>query len=105
MCATYFHCSAYQLHPNNLGSYSQSLKNFKNGFFRVVVNDTGRSHYYDKNKNLKFLFYWINNLTRYQNWSREDMTDEERRILSFLDEHLCRLLTREIVKMYLSPHP
>jgi len=42
-------------------TYYNSFKKFKNGFFRVVVNPTGRSYFYDDHNKLKLPFYFLLN--------------------------------------------
>lgn len=67
-----------------------------------MVTDKVHSHFYDENGNPKFLFYLtIDNLIRYQEWLRDNMANDDKRILSIIDQLPCRLPTREIVKIYL----
>lgn len=54
-----------------LGAYSQSFKKFKNGFFKVVMNPVGHSHFYDGNDNRKLPFYGIDNPLRYNEWPKD----------------------------------
>jgi len=42
---------------NGLVAFTQSFKHFKYGFFKVVVKQAGRSHFYTVDGNTKFSFF------------------------------------------------
>ena len=42
---------------NRLDAFTQSFKHFKDGFFKVVVKQAGRSHFYTADDNTKFSFF------------------------------------------------
>jgi len=42
---------------NKLDAFTQSFKHFKDGFFKVVIKQVGRSHFYTADGNTKFLFF------------------------------------------------
>jgi len=41
---------------NRLDAFTQSFKHFKDGFFKVVVKQVGRSHFYTNDGSTKFPF-------------------------------------------------
>ncbi|WVY96404.1 hypothetical protein V8G54_028555 [Vigna mungo] len=55
---------------------------FKKGFFRIVVKLVGRLHFYDKNDNPKFPFYWTNNPLR----PKDILSVQDRRIVGILEQ-------------------
>lgn len=80
-----------------LGVYSYSFKNFKNGFFRVVINLVNRSHFFNENGDKKFLFYWTNNLLRYKKRPKDILFEEYWRIISILEQLSKKFPTKNIV--------
>jgi len=44
-----------------LDSFSQSFKNFKDGFFKAMVKEAGRAHFYSEDGSTKFPFSWTDN--------------------------------------------
>jgi len=43
------------------GRTHQSFKHFKDGFFKAVVKEAGRSHFYNDDRSTKFPFSWTDN--------------------------------------------
>jgi len=80
--------------------YTVSYKNFKTGFFRVVIEPTRRQHFYYGDVP-KFPLHWTPNSVHYLYWPRSSMTDEDQIIFSLFDRLPRRLPTRKILKLYL----
>jgi len=59
---------------NRLDTFTQSFKYFKDGFFKVVVKQGGRSHFYIGDGITKFPFYWTSNPWRYKGLTREELS-------------------------------
>jgi len=62
-----------------LDDFTQSFKNFKDGFFRVRVLAGGRSSYYDGGGYPKFSFYWTESPSRLEAVSKEILDVDSRR--------------------------
>ena len=87
-----------------LAPYSSSFKNYKNTFFRVVINHVGRSYFFDGDTP-KFPFYWTRNPLHYDEWPRTMMSAEDCEVLNLLDSLPRRLPTKRIVAILSSPRP
>ena len=90
---------------NNLEAFTQSFKHFKDGFFKVVVKPTGRSHFYTADGNTKFPFFWIGNPWRYKVISREDLLVGEKEVVDTLMQFSDKMPTKGLVRVYSSVHP
>jgi len=87
-----------------LAPYSSSFKNYKNTFFRLVMNPPVRSYFFDGDV-AKFSFYWTHNLLHYDEWPRTMMLAEDCEVLNLLDSLPRRLPTKCIVAILNSPRP
>ena len=56
--------------------YTTSYKNFKTGFFKVVIEEGGRQFFFD-GETPKFPFYWTKDPTRFNLLPRSLMTDDD----------------------------
>jgi len=65
---------------NRLDAFTQSFKHFKDGFFKVVIKQVGRSHFYTADGNTKFPFFWTGNPWRYKVILREDLSVAEKEV-------------------------
>jgi len=90
---------------NKLEAFTQSLKHFKDGFFKVVVKPTGRSHFYTADGNTKFSFFWTGNPWRYKMISREDLSVDEKEVVDTLMQFSDKMPTKGLVMVYNSVHP
>jgi len=81
--------------------YTTSYKNFKGSFFKVVVEEEGRPFFFD-GETPRFPFYWTKDPTRFNVWSRSLMTNDDLEVLSILDPLPRKILTRPLVRAYLS---
>jgi len=81
--------------------YTTSYKNFKGGFFKVVIEEEGRPFFFD-NETPQFPFYWTKNPMCFSVWSRSLMTDDDLEVLSVLDQLPRKIPTRPLVRAYLS---
>jgi len=66
---------------NRLDAFTQSFKHFKDGFFKVVINQVGRSHFYTADGNTKFPFFWTGNPWRYKVITREDFSVADKEVV------------------------
>jgi len=56
------------------------------------------------NNKPKFLFYWTDEPFRNKEWPKDIMSDEDKRILSILEELPLKLSTTNIVSVCLLPY-
>jgi len=88
-----------------LDVFSQSFKHFKDGFFKVVMKEVGRLHFYNKDGSTKFAFSWMNNPRRYKDMKKGELSMEDRQVVEFLGKFSNKLSTKSLVRVYLSMHP
>ena len=67
-----------------LDAFSQSFKHFKDDFFKVVVKESGRSHFYNKDRSTKFPFSWTDNPWRYKDMKKEELSASDRGVMEIL---------------------
>jgi len=62
-----------------LDAFTQSVKHFKDGFFKAMVKEVGRLYFYNDDRSTKFLFSWTDNPWRYKDMKIEklSMADKE----------------------------
>jgi len=92
-CFLYF----YDTRPNNritwlslvsrpgisiLNAFSPSFKHFKDGFFKIVVKQSGCSLFYNEDGSTKFPFNWTNNPQRYKGTRKEELSMNDKWIVS-----------------------
>ena len=88
-----------------LDAFSQSFKHFKNGYFKVVVKEGGKSHFLNADGSTKFPF----SLTGSPSWYKDIGTDElwaaDREVVEVLMKFTDKLPTKGLVRVYNSIHP
>jgi len=90
---------------NRLDAFTQSFKHFKDRFFKVVIKQDGRSHFYTADCNTKFPFFWTGNPWRYKVISREDLSVAEKEVVDTLMRFSNKMPTKGLVRVYNSVHP
>ncbi|KAK7376326.1 hypothetical protein VNO78_34792 [Psophocarpus tetragonolobus] len=94
--------------PKNplLQLYTTSYKNFKTGFFKLLVDpETGPKHFCDQDGGWLFPFYWQRAPRRYDSYPAELLTTEEVTAVAFLDLLPRRLPVGKLIKLFQSPTP
>ena len=88
-----------------LDAFSQSFKHFKDGYFKVVVKEGGKSHFLNADVSTKFPF----SLTGSPSWYKDIGTDElwaaDREVVEVLMKFTDKLPTKGLVRVYNSIHP
>ncbi|QCD96232.1 hypothetical protein DEO72_LG6g934 [Vigna unguiculata] len=90
---------------NRLDAFTQSFKHFKDGFFKVVVKEVGRSHFYTNDGGTKFPFFWIDNPWRYKGMAREELLVANREVVDAVMRFSDKMPTKGLVRVYNSVHP
>ena len=90
---------------SRLDAFTQSFKHFKDGFFKVVIKQAGRSHFYTADGNTKFSFFWTRNPWRYKVIPREDLSVAEKEVVDTLMRFSDKMPTKGLVRVYNSVHP
>jgi len=87
-----------------LSPFTFSYKNFKGGFFKILIEKTGKKYFYNGDVT-KFPFYWTNSPLKFNSWSCHSMKPEDLQVLSILDHLSRKLPTRALLQIYLSQKP
>ena len=90
---------------SKLDAFSQSFKHFKDGFFKVVVKEIGRSLFYNEDESTKFPFSWTDNPWRYKDMKREELSVVDREVVEVLMRFSNKMPTMGLVRVCLSMHP
>jgi len=90
---------------NRLDAFTQSFKHFKDGFFKVVIKQVGRSHFYTADDNTKFSFFWTGNPWRYKVMAREDFSVADKDVVDAVMLFSDKIPTKGLVRVYNLVHP
>ena len=90
---------------SRLDAFTQSFKHFKDGFFKVVVKEGGRSHFLNAYGSSKFPFSLTGNPWRYKDMSTDELSAADREVLEVLMKFTDKLPTKGLVRVYNSIHP
>jgi len=88
-----------------LDGFTQSFKQFKEGFFRVQVLGSGWSLYYDDEGIPKFPFYWIEAPTRLDAVSKDMLDGDSMRVVDVLERMPIKIPGKWVVCCYLTDSP
>jgi len=89
---------------STLDAFTQSFKHFKDGFFKVVMKEPGRSYFYTNDGDTKFLFSWTDNLWHYKDMKREKLSLADREMVDTLMKFNDKMPTKGLVRIYNSIH-
>ncbi|QCD99468.1 hypothetical protein DEO72_LG7g750 [Vigna unguiculata] len=90
---------------SRLDAFSQSFKHFKDGYFKVIVKEGGKSHFMNADGSTKFPFSWTNNPSRYKDMGLEELSASEKEVVGMLLKFVDKLPTKGLVRVYNSVHP
>jgi len=93
--------------PNisRLDDFSQSFKHFKDGYFKVVIKEGGKSHFFNADGSTKFPFIWTSNPSRYKDMGMEELSAGDKEVVGMLLKFVDKLPTKGLVRVYNSVHP
>jgi len=66
-----------------LKPFTSSYKNFKGGFFKILIEDNGRRYFFDGDVPT-FPFYWTSQPLKFNSWSYHSMDAEDRHVFEVL---------------------
>jgi len=90
---------------SRLDAFSQSFKNFKDGYFKVVVKEGGKAHFLNADGSTKFSFSWTGNPSRYKDMGMDELSDGDKEVVEILLKFVDKLPTKGLVRVYNSVHP
>ncbi|QCD96713.1 hypothetical protein DEO72_LG6g1421 [Vigna unguiculata] len=90
---------------SRLDAFSQSFKHSKDGYFKVVVKEGGKSHFLNADGSTKFPFSWTNNPSRYKDMGVEELSAGDKEVVGMLLKFVDKLPTTGLVRVYNSVHP
>ena len=72
--------------PNisRLVTFSQSFKHFKDGYFKVVVKEEGKSHFLNAHGSTKFPFSWTGTPSRYKDMGTDELSTGDKEVVETL---------------------
>ena len=88
-----------------MDTFSQSFKHFKDGYFKVVVKEEGRSYFLNVDGSTKFPFSWIGTPFRYKDMGTNELLVEDKEVVEVLMKFSDKLPTKGLVRVYNSIHP
>ncbi|QCE03535.1 hypothetical protein DEO72_LG8g1560 [Vigna unguiculata] len=90
---------------SRLDAFSQSFKHFKDGYFKVVVQEGGEQYFLNADGSTKFPFSWTNNPSRYKDMGVEELSSGDKEGGGMLLRFVDKLPTKGLVRVYNSVHP
>ena len=90
---------------SRLDALSQSLKHFKDGYFKVVVQEGGEEYFLNADGSTKFPFSWTNNPSRYKDMGVEELSSGDKEVVGMLLRFVDKSPTKGLVRVYNSVHP
>ncbi|QCD78662.1 hypothetical protein DEO72_LG1g2298 [Vigna unguiculata] len=90
---------------SRLVAFSQSFKHFKDGYFKVVVKEEGKSHFLNADGSKKFPFSWTGTPSRYRDMGTDELSAGDKVVVETLMKFIDKLSTKGLVRVYNSMHP
>jgi len=88
-----------------MDAFTQSFKHFKDEFFKVVVKQVGRSHFYTDDGSTKFPFFWTGNPWSYKGMAREELSVADKEVVDVVMLFSDKMSTKGLVRVYNLVHP
>jgi len=85
--------------------FSKSFKHFKDGYFKVMVKEEGRSHFFNADGSTKFPFSWTGSPSRYKDMGIDELSTVDKEVVEVLMKFTDKLPTKGLVRVYNSVHP
>ncbi|QCD87085.1 hypothetical protein DEO72_LG3g1616 [Vigna unguiculata] len=90
---------------SRLDAFSQSLKHFKDEYFKVFVTEEGKAHFLNAGGSTKFPFSWTGNPSRYKDMGMDELLAGDKEVVEILLKFVDKLPTKGLVRVYNSVHP
>jgi len=90
---------------SRLDAFTQSFKHFKDGFFKVVMNEGGRPYFFNVDGSTKFPLSWMGNQLRYKDMNPDELSAADREVVEVPMKFIDRLPTKGLVRVYNLVHP
>jgi len=90
---------------SRLVAFSQSFKHFKDGYFKVVVKEEGKSHFLNADGNKKFPFSWTGTPSRYKDMGTDELSAGDKEVVETFMKFTDKLPIKGLVRVYNSVHP
>ncbi|QCD89120.1 hypothetical protein DEO72_LG4g58 [Vigna unguiculata] len=90
---------------SRLDVFSQSFKHFKDGYFKVMVKEEGRSYFLNADGSTKFPFSWTGSPSRYKDMGTDELSAVDKEVVEVLMKFSNKLPTKGLVRVYNSVHP
>jgi len=90
---------------SRLVAFSQSFKHFKDGYFKVVVKEEGKSHFLNAYGSKKFPFSWTGTPSRYKDMGTDRLSAGDKEVVETLMKFTDKLPTKGLIRVYNSVHP
>ncbi|QCE03846.1 hypothetical protein DEO72_LG8g1875 [Vigna unguiculata] len=90
---------------NRLDTFTQSFKHFKDGFFKLVVKESGRPYFYNDDGSTKFPFSWTDYPWLYKDMKIERLSVEDKEVVETLMKFNDRLPSKGLIRVYNLVHP
>jgi len=87
-----------------LSPFTSSYKNFKGGFFKILIEETRRNYFFNVDVP-KFPFYWTHAPLKFNSCSHHSMSIEERHVISVLSHFSQKIPIRALLRLYISRKP
>jgi len=93
--------------PSNskLDAFSQSFKHYKDGYFKVVVKEEGKSHFLNVDGSTKIPFSWTGSPSRYKDMGTDELSAANKEVVEVLMKFSDKLPTKGLVRVYNLVHP
>ena len=88
-----------------MDAFSQSFKHFKDGYFKVVMKEEGRSYFPNGDGSTKFPFSWTGSPSRYKDMGTDELSAADKEVVEVLMKFSDKLPSKGLVRVYNSVHP
>ena len=83
-----------------MDAFSQSFKHFKDIYFKVVVKEEGKSHFFNTDGSMKFPFSWTGSPSRYKDMGTDELSAVDKEVVEVLMKFTDKLPTKGLVRVY-----
>ncbi|QCD79245.1 hypothetical protein DEO72_LG1g2884 [Vigna unguiculata] len=73
---------------SRLDAFSKYFKHFKDGYFKVVVKEGGKTYILNADGSAKFPFSWTNNPSRYKDMGMDELSADDKEVVETLLKYI-----------------